>query len=310
MNTKIVINEVYELFTDPLIYLTSGAHGIEKVIEHGKPNSICFINLIWVFSPFSLRHYLPWLKKLKERKIQPIIIGSCTHDMLFLRMFGIRCLFANQNQFLIDKNIPLRMNHQQFDYDAFYAAQARPFKRMHLASNIERLYILTYRWTKELNATRILRDFEPSVGHATYNKSFLEFDAVVKVMHKSACALALSRKEGAMWAACEALLSGIPVVSTKSIGGRDRYFDSRTTKIVPARPSAIKDAVEEFKSNPPDPTEVRRITLEKMEEDRKITIKYFQNVILNGANYSDNEIYKRLFQDGPARTSVDFQSNL
>ncbi len=115
---------------------------------------------------------------------------------------------------------------------------------------------------------------------------------------------------GEIYFFCETLLSGIPVVSTKSIGGRNRYFDPRTTKIVPARPSAIKDAVEEFKSNPPDPTEVRRITLEKMEEDRKITIKYFQNVILNGADYSDNEIYKRLFQDGPARTSVDFQSNL
>jgi glycosyltransferase involved in cell wall biosynthesis len=228
--------------------------------------------------------------------------------MFFLRLFRIPCVFANQNQFFLEENIPVRPQATDFDYDAFYAAQAKPFKRMHLAAEVERLYILTYGWTKELNSSRILGDFEPRVGHAAYNKTYLEFDEVSAIMHRSACALALSRKEGAMWAACEALLSGIPVVSTKSKGGRERYFDPRTVKMVSATPKAVKLAVEEFKSNPPDPAEVRRITLEKMENDRQKTVDFFQKNLLPGSHYTGEEIYNRLFRDGEARTPVEWNS--
>jgi glycosyltransferase involved in cell wall biosynthesis len=267
------------------------------------------INLIWTFSPGGFRYYGPQLRKLKAKGITPILIGSAPRDIFFLRMFGIRCVLLNQNQFLLEENIAVRTVQSPFDYDAFYAAQAKPFKRMHLAQEIEKLYILTYGWSKELNSTRILSEFEPSVGHASYNKNYLGFEEVAEIMSQSACALALSRKEGAMWAAVEALLSGLPLVSTKSIGGRDRYFDPQTVKMVPADPAAVKAAVEEFKRNPPDPAEVRRITLEKMEADRKVTVEWFQDRILKEAGYSNANIYARLFRDGSARTPIDFKQD-
>lgn len=274
------------------------------MIAKGTRGAICLINLIWTFTPRSLGFYASRLKRLKERGIRAIVLGSDPRDVFWLRLCGISCVYINQNQFLLEENIPVRGSNAAITYDAFYAAQAKPFKRMQLAAGIGRLYILTYGWPKELNAGRILAEFEPTVAHADYNRSYIDFEEVSVLMRQSVCALALSRKEGAMWAACEALLSGIPVVSTPSIGGRERYFDPRTVKMVRPNAPAVREAAEAFKRNPPDPEDVRRITLEKMNEDRQKTVQYFQEKLLKNECYSDAEVYRTLFSDGPGRTPI------
>lgn len=304
MNTKIVIDKVYRLFAEPTVYLTSGSVGMDAVVKHGIPGSTCLINLIWAFGPRSLPIYAPRLRAMRNRGIAPIVLGSSQQDMFYLRLCGIPCAFVNQNQFLLEENIPVRSRETNFDFDAFYAAQAKTFKRMHLASDVQRLYILTYGWPGHLNHTRNLGDFEPRVQHAMHNKTYLDFAEISTLMHRSACALALSRKEGAMWAASEALLSGLPVVSTASKGGRDRYFDPRTVKLVAAKSSAVAAAVDMFRASPPDPLEVRRITLEKMMKDRRETVRFMRERVLANTAFTNDEIYSRLFKDGEARTAL------
>jgi hypothetical protein len=67
----------------------------------------------------------------------------------------------------------------------------------------------------------------------------------------------------------EYLLAGLPIVSTKSRGGRDYFFDDRFVKIVDARPEEVKRAVSNFVQRPIDPHFVRERTLERVMASRR-----------------------------------------
>jgi len=178
MNRKIGINKIYRIFDSPTIWLTSGESGINRVTKLASFGETCLINLIWTFTPLSARIYLPAVKRLKSKGVRVVLLGSCKRDIYIMRLLGLECVLMNQNQFLLEENIPLKKSIGDDMYDAFYAAQAQPFKRMYLASEVKKLYILTYRWPKRLNRKRVLANFEPKVSHANYNRSYIQFEDV------------------------------------------------------------------------------------------------------------------------------------
>jgi glycosyltransferase involved in cell wall biosynthesis len=156
-------------------------------------------------------------------------------------------------------------------YDAIYIAQARNFKRMWLAREIESLYVLTYRCGKFVNAAgeNDLPAYEPRIAHADWNKGFIhdrrELSTLISGSHAG---LALSAKEGAMWASVQYLLCGIPVVTTPSKGGRHFFLDDNLSYTTQPTSNAVKKTVERAKSDRRDPHEVRRSILQKMERER------------------------------------------
>jgi len=113
-----------------------------------------------------------------------------------------------------------------------------------------------------------LHAYEPSLGHAAFNRTFIPPDAVRDVYQASRVALALSAKEGAMFASMEYLLCGLPVVTTRNRGGRNRYLTPQNSRFVAARPEAVARAVAEFVAAPPDPLSVREEVLGLVRRDR------------------------------------------
>ncbi len=71
-----------------------------------------------------------------------------------------------------------------------------------------------------------------------------------------------------MLASGEYLLSGLPIVSTPSIGGRHIYFDEEFCLVVPADPSSVAEAVDAMKARAIPRGYVRERTLKRMEQDR------------------------------------------
>ena len=71
-----------------------------------------------------------------------------------------------------------------------------------------------------------------------------------------------------MRASMEYLLCGLPVVSTPSIGGRDRYFRSDYAVICEPNPRAVADAVKEASARNVSRAHVRRAVLDKVAFDR------------------------------------------
>jgi glycosyltransferase involved in cell wall biosynthesis len=65
-------------------------------------------------------------------------------------------------------------------------------------------------------------------------------------INSSVCGLMLSDIEGACYASTEYLLCGVPVVTTKSFGGRDEYYEEENHLTVRATPAHVAEGVSYF----------------------------------------------------------------
>ena len=74
---------------------------------------------------------------------------------------------------------------------------------------------------------------------------------------QSNCGLILSAEEGACRVSSEYLMSGIPVVSTESLGGRDVWYNSDNSIICEDSEDSVKKAVEEASSRDWDREKIR-----------------------------------------------------
>ena len=78
----------------------------------------------------------------------------------------------------------------------------------------------------------------------------------------------LSKAEGACYASAEYLLCGLPLVTTKSIGGRDVFYDDAYTLVVDDTPEAVREGVRQMIERDISPEFIRRETLKKLSPHR------------------------------------------
>lgn len=263
------INAVYKISDSPLIYASTGASNWPKIpTVEGEPGYL-LCHPMWFFSWTSLKLFWGLRRMLKKKNIVLILLHNSPEEFSFAKRFGFRSFLLNQN--IHTRENSFSVNPTSKIYDAVYIAAAKKYKRIHLAEKIKKLYIVTYFWPveDENNIVYDLPGFEPRVSHADYNKTYVSAQVIKDVLNASHCGLALSKKEGAMWATMEYMLTGLPIVSTKSIGGRDFFFDDRYVKIVSDNPDAIKKAVDEFKEEKLDPEWIRAEVLKKVNLYRK-----------------------------------------
>ena len=76
----------------------------------------------------------------------------------------------------------------------------------------------------------------------------LPLSEVNRHLNRAGVGLCLSEREGAMFASTEYLLSGLPVVSTPSTGGRHVYYDEEYCWTVPPDPRSVAEAVAALKA--------------------------------------------------------------
>lgn len=233
--------------------------------------AVVFFNPPWSLVGGGILRVRQQLKQLSRKGIHVVLCCNERKEFVLARLLGIKSYFLNQNMHLPEGVYQPASGNVEKVYDAFYAAQARPFKRVHLAEQIERLFVLTY-GCKEQDAQgqNDLHAFEPRISHCDYNKGFIHDKAELSMlMAQSHCGLCLSKREGAMWASMEYLMSGLPVVTTRNMGGRDHYFDKAYVKWVKATPEAVVAAVDAFKNSPVDANWIRETVLKKVKKDRK-----------------------------------------
>jgi glycosyltransferase involved in cell wall biosynthesis len=124
-------------------------------------------------------------------------------------------------------------------YDAIYICALEKYKRPWLSKGIDKLRIATRSYKKDTK--KITKKFE--ISHATINTTWISRDELAKEINKSKCGLALSKKEGSMYAATEYLLCGIPIVSTPSTGGRDLWYTKKNHILCGDNAISVKNSV-------------------------------------------------------------------
>jgi len=207
---------------------------------------------------------------------------------------AIPCKFIHQNA-LIDSNIfkPILIAKK---FDVIYNARIDSMKRHYLLKDCQKIGLISaYVMNIDSSKQEYLDELKKNIPHAfmiNSNQSttienfqfemgfkYLTSKQVNVTLNQSKVGVILSAKEGACYASIEYLLSGIPVVSTNNIGGRDYFLDKRFCKIVSSNPKAIKNAVDELISLDISPNFIREETIKKMNHHLYKLKKLLRNIL-------------------------------
>jgi hypothetical protein len=149
-------------------------------------------------------------------------------------------------------------------YDAIYVGRLERMKRHELATAIPSLQLVYARPPnneQEGDGLARVRGLLPNARFANHvlgdQYSRFSHEQVAALMAQSSVGLCLSAVEGCMRTSMEYMFSGLPVVSTRSIGGRDRYFVGAYTRIVDDDPEAVAAAVADLKQQRFDRNRIR-----------------------------------------------------
>lgn len=304
----------YILSTEPLIvsYIASNKLHTSLARDLQEPGQeISNFSLPdWFCPAYILEHIggwsVPWhrMGRLKTKQIIHSIAGRSHHLMVNAsdentarRRFLIQGAHFTGSIY-INEHLYTILDEPKI-YDAVYTAQLMPFKRHELAKKIEKLMVISYGGN--------LHAFCPELKHAEFNREFLPRQELTRKYNQSYAGLCLSAVEGAMFASCEYLLCGIPVVSTPSKGGRDEFFTKENSIIVPPESEAVALAVAHWKKQSPDPQRIREQTLKRFNHLRRDYCIYIAKLIeQGGGGKQDPEKLMKIYFGTPNGTMSRF----
>lgn len=184
---------------------------------------------------------------------------------------GYPAYFVSSNSFLDERLFVINRDVNRC-FDAVYNARMTPFKRHHLAARIPRLLMIGGVVAPD-DSPEYFQQVRNALPHATFvhanDNRHRSSEEVSDLLNHARVGLCLSACEGAMFAATEYLLCGLPVVSTVNKGGRDAWFEPEFSRIVPDDPQAVADAVAELIALKIPPAEIREATLKRMWDHRR-----------------------------------------
>jgi len=196
---------------------------------------------------------------------------------------GLRAEFLNQNC-LVDERIFKPLPNVKKFYDAVYDARLKKYKRHDLARNLQSLALI-YAYNQAIDIPEDMKAVKTTLTKAHYFNNrpdgtyqTLSSEEVNCALNACKVGLCLSQREGAMYASIQYLLSGLPIVSTRSQGGRDVFFDDAYVEIVDDDPEAVQRGVINLLNKNLSPMWIREQTLQKMKKHRKNFQALIQNI--------------------------------
>jgi len=188
-----------------------------------------------------------------------------------LQARGVPAVFVNQNAFLDETLFNIQANASK-TYDVVYNARMCSFKRHDLLRDTPSALLIGGLLAQD-DSQEYFDLVRVALPQATFTHAIdprnRRSEEVVQLVSSARVGVCLSEVEGAMFAATEYLLCGLPVVSTPSLGGRDAWFDPRFTRIVPPDPRAVAGAIQELISLKIPPQLIRNATIARMTEHRQ-----------------------------------------
>lgn len=287
------VDKIYKINDEPLIFAGNGncLSDLDKIMS--KKKTIFLWHPSWRISLKTIPKLIRTAIKFKRNhKSKFIVCCNSKEELILCRLFSLNSHLLNQNMHECENEFVIKQVPKK--YDAIYIAQARPFKRMYLANLIKDLFILTYGCQKCQNEEgNDLSKFDPSIKHAIWNKSFIhDRDKISELICESHAGLALSKREGAMWASVQYLLCGIPIVTTKSQGGRDYFYDSSYVQVVKDKDLNILQGVKNYIQNPVNPQSIRSVILDKIKKHRHDYLEVIKPFIID---FEEDKAYNHIW---------------
>jgi hypothetical protein len=223
----------------------------------------------------------------KFPKIRIILLVNSEYDLIHFRENNIECYFIHQNIFCSTEKFFIKKSIKK--YDAIYNAQFIKIKRHYLCSKINNLALIGYNYESDESKEIIqslhghhLLNFRPDGSYIWMNEANIN-----NIYNESRVGLCLSPHEGAMYAATEYLLSGIPVVTTPNYGGRNFFFDPYLVEFVDPDPDFLLYGVKRLITQNLNPFKIREITIKKINEHLDLFIQ-----LVNSLGFQYNKNFK------------------
>lgn len=251
------------LSVDPVVTYTKrhpptpiGLAGASPELFSGR-RSLHLVTPCWTLYAEDIAEMAQELRRLSAILPQATIVflANTDDDALLLNNAGVPAILGNSAIFVDERAFkPLpAFDFSDAAYDAIYNARFEAYKRHSLAREVDRLALiydarfdgstspLEQEVRRTLSRARFLNHELGNGAYAAMNK-----EAITRELNRARCGLCLSRVEGSARVSMEYLLCGLPVVSTHSTGGRDRYYLPEYTTIVSANPEAVRAAVDDM----------------------------------------------------------------
>lgn len=204
-----------------------------------------------------------------------VFLGNDERERAAHATAGLDAILCNHNAFLDEEQFT--PGDEVRRYPAVYNAAMVDWKRHELTRLVESCLHITYgkdKFTDRQTVDRVRELADAMPSHTFANPIVagrllrLRPGQVAALLRRSRCGLCLSAEEGAMFASMEYLLSGIPVVSTPSSGGRDAFADPAYWLTVPPTAEAVAAGVREMNARTVAPAQIRDQTLRRVRQHR------------------------------------------
>jgi|ERR1051325_4429993 glycosyltransferase involved in cell wall biosynthesis len=212
-----------------------------------------------------------------------IYLANDATEAALLNQFGLEAVLCQHNSFLRPEDYPCKepslVGAGAERFEAIYVGRLHPYKRVELMSGLQRSALIYenfdldyyHRIREQIAAVTLINGLPGSNEFRVLPKS-----EVLALIRDSKVGLCLSEVEGAMFASGEYLLSGVPVVSTYSVGGRDAYWDEQCCVLCPADAALIASAVAQLQAAMIDPRVVRTQMIVRIMQMRLQLINYLR----------------------------------
>lgn len=278
-------------------------HGLGDIIQKNKI-VLLFILVSWFCSAgvcerviFALNNFANFVTILYndpvEKKYYEKFICKQIRPNLKLRK-RVDLLFCHHNTF-VDENIFTIKNDSLRKYDLVINASFNKYKNTNVARLCSNTAHIGYLAQKQ--------DIEyPSFGKIINKENeILSTDDIVDILNDSSVGGIFSPIEGGCRASSEYLLCGLPVVSIKSLGGRDIFYNNENSIICNDDPVSVKNAVEEcihkLKNGSFDRQKIRTMHIDQCNKYRNNLKEYVLNFMLKKGIEIEDTIKLKLCDD-------------
>ena len=251
MEAKFEKTLLLKVYDDPLIFTIASGWMLQsgfracRLEANGRPFHVIVMPYWHVQdSANDLVEFAKYAEAVNDN-IKIHFICPSQEDADFLGDRGVDAIHAHHNSFLDEKLFrPLPDTPKRFA--AIHNAALPKWKRHELAWEVKNICLVTYRHAEDNDLSHVsgYQDLAWSNISPDGNINFQSQEQICNLICSSKVGLILSEKEGGNFASGEYQFCGIPVISTRSVGGRHHFFDDKSTFIVPPNPESIAYMVE------------------------------------------------------------------
>jgi len=245
-----------------------------------------------------------WYKTDKVFKIINInneyditILANTFEEKIFFEKKTKNVLFCNHNAFLNENKYNIYDSIVK-KYDLVIDSAFHAYKNVNIAKKIKNtLHIGYFKYILINTNDKVIPNFGVLANFK--NGEYIKLDkTLINIYYNQSLMGGLfSECEGACFASSQYLLSGLPVISIKSRGGRDIWYNENNSIICENNEDSVYEAVELAKSKlisgEFNRVKIRELHLKQMDEHRNTLINYINTRFLE-ENININDIKKQL----------------